>query len=462
MKNKWIKILGILLIVLVVGGVVAKKSGYIGKGAATKVTAEKTSTQTIIEIVSANGKIQPERELKISSDVSGEVVELFVKEGDFVQKGTLLCRINPEIYKSALERTEASVSGARSQVENSKASVLQAQAEFQKAEVAYKRNKKLHEDGVISQSDFEAIQAAYEVAKAALEASKQNVSGANYSVKSAEATLRESRQQLNKTSIYAPVDGTISKLSKEQGERVVGTNMMEGTEIMRLANLNEMEVIVDVSENDIVRVHLNDTALISVDAYNERKFKGIVTEIANSANSNEIGGSTVSTDQVINFKVKIRILRESYQDLIPANRPDQSPFRPGMSATVDIQTKRASNVLAVPVAAVTTRDTTIKTSSKTISNNSDDDPEKPESNKTVDNEKVKECVFIVENGVAKMVTIKSGIQDNNFIQIESGLKPGQTVITGPFTAVSKTLKDNDKIEVVDKKQLFESKGKSIK
>ena len=281
----------------------------------------------------------------------------------------------------------------------------------------------------------------------------QNVSGSSYGVKSAEASLKESMENLNKTSIYAPVDATISKLSKEKGERVVGTNMMDGTEIMRLANLNEMEVIVDVSENDIVRVHLNDTARIEIDAYNNRKFNGIVTEIANTANAT----SAISTDQVTNFTVKIRILRESYADLIPEGSPNLSPFRPGMSATVDIETKKVENVIAVPIQAVTTRDTSAAAKSK--KENKPEEEESKSDNKQEEKvekekEKLKEVLFVVKDNKAVWKVVKTGIQDNNYIQIIEGIDEKDMVISGPYNVVSKELKNGDKIKIVDKSELF--------
>src|SRR6185436_631150 len=268
--------------------------------------------------------------------------------------------------------------------------LIQTQSEFTKAELTFNRNKKLFDEGAISASDFESIKSGYEVAKAEVDAAQQNVRAAEFGVNSADATVKEAKENLNKTSIFAPVDGTISKLSVEKGERVVGTSQMAGTEIMRIANLNEMEVSVDVSENDIVRVHLNDTALIDVDAYMDRKFKGIVTEIANSANI--IGQST---DQVTNFTVKIRILHESYQDLIPADNPAYSPFRPGMSATVEIQTKRASNVIAIPIQSVTTRDTVKKESNKEVKRPGEEETKAKKMNEPVT---INECVFLVQDG----------------------------------------------------------------
>jgi len=431
MKKK----IGIALVIVIIGLVVAKKSGWIGSNDATKISVESATNRDIVETVSASGKVQPEKEIKITADVSGEIVELFVKEGDVVKKGALLCKINPEIYLSSLERSEAAVNGSVANLSSSKSRLTQAESQSQKAELAYNRNKKLFEDKVISSQDFESIKSTYEVAKAEVDAARMAIASSEFTIKSSQASLKESRENLNKTNIYAPVDGTISKLSKEKGERVVGTNMMEGTEIMRLANLNEMEVSVDVSESDIVRVSRGDTAEIEIDAYLGRKFKGVVTEVANSAT---LSGAQ-STDQVTNYTVKARILRDSYQDLLEGKSADFSPFRPGMSTTIDIITNRVSNVLTVPIAAVTTRDTL-----------------KAKINKGTDiaSSKVKECVFVVVDGKVKMKFVKTGIQDNMNIQILEGLTQNDKVVASPFRVISKTLKEGDEIKVVSKEELF--------
>jgi HlyD family secretion protein len=282
-----------------------------------------------------------------------------------------------------------------------------------------------------------------------VEAAKTSISASQFNINSAEASMKESKENLNKTNIYAPVDATISKLSKEKGERVVGTNMMEGTEIMRLANLNEMEVSVDVSENDIVRVSKGDTADIEIDAYLNRKFKGIVTEVANSAN---VTGA-ISTDQVTNFSVKVRIIRDSYNDLLEGKSKDFSPFRPGMSATVDIQTKKVTNVIALPIQAVTTRDTTKRANKKVVVTKANE--EKVATKETP----LKECVFIVENGKATMRVVKTGIQDNAYIQIVNGIKAGETVITAPYNLIAKTLLDGNTVKIVKKEELFDKEKK---
>jgi HlyD family secretion protein len=431
MKKK----IGIAIVIVIIGLVVAKKVGWIGSNDATKVSVESAAKRDIVETVSASGKVQPEKEIKITADVSGEIVELYVKEGDVVKKGTLLCKINPEIYLSSLDRAQAAVNGSVANLSSSKSRLAQAQSQFQKAELTYNRNKKLFDDKVISSQDFESIKSAFEVAKAEVDAARMAIASGEFTIKSSQASLKESRENLNKTNIYAPVDGTVSKLSKEKGERVVGTNMMEGTEIMRLANLNEMEVNVDVSESDIVRVSRGDTAEIEIDAYLGRKFKGVVTEVANSATISGVQ----STDQVTNYTVKARILRESYQDLLVGKSADFSPFRPGMSTTIDIITNRVLSVLSVPIAAVTTRDSLKSESKKTAE---------------VTNSKVKECVFIVVDGKVKMKFVKTGIQDNMSIQILEGLTADDKVVTSPFRAISKTLKEGDVVKVVQKEELF--------
>lgn len=426
------------------------------KGGAPEVITEKAQKRTIIETVSANGKIQPEVEVKISPDVPGEIVELNVKEGDHVKKGDLLLKIKPDVYASNYERMVAGLNTAKANLANSRARLAQVKAQFNNTETSYNRTKKLFEQGAVSQAEFDAAKAQYEAAKADLTATEESVKAAAYNVESAEASVQEAGENLSKTNIYAPVNGTVSKLNVELGERVVGTSQMAGTELLRIANLNEMEVSVDVNENDIVRVHLNDTAIIEVDAYLEREFKGIVTEIANSANTNGM-----SVDQVTNFTVKIRILQESYEDLITGQ--NTSPFRPGMSATVDIQTKTAKNVISVPIQAVTTRsDTTIaKEDEETGEVSGIVVKDEKEERTKVKQEEVKpqECVFIYADGVSRLVKVKTGVQDNNYIQIISGLKEGDEVITGPYGAVSKMLKDGSEVTKVESLTSFDTPKK---
>jgi HlyD family secretion protein len=455
MKNK--KVLKYSLIALgalIVLIIIAKKSGWIGKSETIKVSTELVTKRNIVEIVSANGKIQPEVEVKISPDVSGEIVELKVKEGDQVKKGDLLAKINPDMYLSNLDRMVAALNTSKANLANSKARLAQVQAQFTNAKLSFDRNEKLFKDNAISQSEFDAAKSAYEVAKSEVDAANETVIASQYNVKSTEASLKEAKDNLIKTSIFAPVDGTISKLNVEKGERVVGTSQFAGTEIMRIANLSEMEVNVSVNENDIVRVHLGDTALVEVDAYLNRKFKGVVTEIANSANT-----TGVSADQITNFDVKIRIIRESYADLVSEKDVNKSPFRPGMSATVDIQTKTVYNVLSVPIQSVTTRDDTTggkKKIEKPVNENTNKDKPDSETEKNK-NIAVNEYVFLYIKGAVKLQKVKTGIQDNNYIEILEGLKEKDEVVSAPYRAISKTLKNNDKVKKVKKEELFTSK-----
>ncbi|HSW67691.1 MAG TPA: efflux RND transporter periplasmic adaptor subunit, partial [Bacteroidales bacterium] len=357
MKKRRIMLrIGIGLVALVIVFLaVARKQGWIGKQHTTSVTIEEVKRRTIVEIVSASGKIQPEVEVKISPDLSGEVVELPVNEGDQVTKGQLLARINPEIYLSNYDRIVASLNMQQANLANARARLAQVQAQFINAKTNHDRNQILFQQQAISQSEFDSSRANFLVAQAEVEAAEQSIKAAQYSVRSAEAAVKEARENLTKTSIFAPMDGTVSKLSIERGERVVGTSQFAGTEIMRVANLASMEVVVSVAENDIVRVSLNDTALIDVDAYIGRQFKGVVTSIATSATL-----TGVTADQVANFDVRILILPESYSDLLAGNSTGFSPFRPGMSAAVDIQTRTEAAALSVPIQAVTSRPDTLE------------------------------------------------------------------------------------------------------
>ena len=451
-KKRIIWILIIFVVVALIAGIIAKKKGLIGKPEETKIATEKVTMRTIVEVVSANGKIAPEVEVKLSPDVSGEVIELYVKEGALIKAGQLLAKINPEIYLSNYDRTVAALNTSQANLANSKARLAQVNSQFINAKSSYDRNEKLHNQKAISDAEYETSKANFEVAKAEVEAADQSVKAAAFNIKSAEAGVKESKENLSKTSIYAPVGGTISKLNIEKGERVAGASQFgSGTEILRIANLQTMEVNVSVNENDIVRVTLNDTAVVEVDAYQNRKFKGIVTEISTSANT--VG---VSADQVTNFDVKIRILPDSYKDLIKADKPNDSPFRPGMSATVDIRTESVTNVLTLPIQAVTTRaDTSSKAAPKM------EETGQPEQNENVKKkmEVIQEYVFLFDNGVAKLLKVKTGIQDNTYIQITGGLKEGQEIITAPYRAVSKKLKDGDKVKKIDAKDLYTDEKK---
>lgn len=437
--------------VLIFGGLfLAKKMEWIGKVEPTEVEFAKVSRSTIIEKVSASGKIQPEVEVKLSPDVSGEIVSLNVAEGDSVVAGQELLKIRPDNYVSLLARAEAQMNATKANMEQSKAVLAQSEARLSKAKIDYDRNSKLHNDKVISDSDFDQFVSAYTVAKQDLEAAKANVNAANYNVKSSEATLKEAKTNLTKTTIYAPQSGIISKLNVELGERVVGTSQMAGTEMLRIANLNKMEVRVNVNENDITRVSIGDTVLIDVDAFSssERKFKGVVYEIASSANSS--GASAVSNDAVTEFEVKIRVLRSSYADLIKGKL--SYPLKPGMTASVEILTNRQENTLTVPLSSVTTREIGAvaegekKEEDATNATNSNDALQAKKRK-----ENTKEVVFVMEKGKAKMIQVKTGISDFENIEIVSGLKDGQVIIAGPYATVAKKLKEGDLVKKKDPK-----------
>jgi len=444
-KKKYLIWGGIAIIIIVLVVVAAQKKG----SGEIKVTTELSKGRTIVESVSANGKIQPEVDVKISPYISGEVVELYVKEGEEVTKGDLLAKIDPEIYISNYQRTEASLQMQKANLANSKARRAQAMAQFVKAEEDFKRNQKLFDQQVISQSDYDGATSAFAVAKEEVTAARENVKAAEFSVNSTEASLREANENLTRTSIYAPNDGTVSRLSIEKGERVTGASQFSsGTEIMRIANLERMVVNVEVNENDIVRVAMFDTCIIEVDAYLTHKFKGIVTEIATSANV--VG---VSADQVTNFEVKILILEDSYQDLVKAEDIIKSPFRPGMSATVDIQTETAPNIITVPIQAVTTRSDT--TGNDIMDKEEgEEEGEEDQEMEDQDDDELLEYVFLYEDGKAVIQEVKTGIQDNMYIEILEGLDVDQEIIVGPYRAVSKKLKNGDAVEKVDKKDLF--------
>lgn len=445
----WIAVAVTLAIILVIGG---KKAGWWGDANAVKVALEEVDYQRIIELVSASGKIQPETQVKITPDVPGEIIELPVKEGDLVSKGQLLCKIRQDVYMSMRDRALAGLNTSRANVANAEARLIQAEAQLKNNEAIFKRQQSLFGKQAISQAEFDNAQAAFEGSKAEVEAARQSLNAAKFNVNNAEASLKESSDNLARTIILAPVSGRIARLNVELGERVVGTSQMAGTEIMTIADLREMEVKVDVNENDIVRLKLNDTADVEVEAYTGRKFKGIVTEIANSSN---VVGELV-TDQVTNFPVKIRILASSYDDLIPAGATDYSPFRPGMSATVDIRTRRVERALAVPVQSVTIREDTTSygagNKKKTTDNTSE---QKGASDDNKDNrEEPLQYVFIERDGKAILREVKPGVQDNYHIEILSGVKQGEKVISAPYKAISKTLKNNHPVKVVDKDELF--------
>ncbi|CAM3265254.1 efflux RND transporter periplasmic adaptor subunit [Aequorivita lipolytica] len=421
MKKKtllWVIVAVVLLIVILIVG---KKAGWFGKsGDFKEVEITQISAIDIIETVAATGKIQPEIEVALSSEVSGEIIELPVKEGQTVEKGDLLVKINPDLIQAAVSQSQAGLQNVRAQLS-------QAQASEKNAKLNYERNKALFEKGVISKAEWDKSVADYDMAQASTKA-------VYYNVQSASANVKQSVDNLSRTSIYAPMSGTISKLSVELGERVVGTAQMAGTEIVRVANLQNMEVEVDVNENDIVKVAVGDSTIVEVDAYLKREFNGVVTEIANSAQS------SLTADQVTNFKVKVRILPESYKDLTQGRPESFSPFRPGMTATVDIITNKKKNIIGVPISSIVIKTDTTDSKKSYASETT-----------SVSDEKF-EAVYVKEGGEAKLRVVKTGIQDDSNIQIISGLKEGEIVITGPYNTVTKSLKQGDKVEVADPKK----------
>lgn len=411
----------------------------------TKVAVEKAGLHTITETVTGSGKIYPETEVKISPEVSGEIIELPVEEGDSVRKGQLLVKINPAIYTSLVNQAEATVAESRARVTNSREMVAQSKAQYEQAMANYKRNKQLFEDKVISAMEFEQAESSYRSAKASYDAAQANVSGGEYGVEGASAGLTQARENLRKTTIMAPTSGIISSLNVKLGERVVGTAQYAGTEMLTIADLGRIEVRVDVSETDIAKVKMGDTTTIEADAYRGRKFTGVVSKISVSSKNSSGTAAVLSTDQVTNYTVNILILPSSYADLV-ASMPSKFPFKPGMSASVEIQTRSERNTLSVPVNAVTTRDWPDSIKKK---------------NTTLDKSSLRQVVFIY-NEAKKEVTlrdVKTGIQDNQYIQITEGLKEGEQVVIAPYGAIARTLKDKSKVKIVDKDKLFVSSDK---
>jgi HlyD family secretion protein len=458
-KLIWILVSVVLLIVLLV---VAQKSGAFGKDEGTKVTAEKVQKRTIIETVTASGKVYPEIEVKVSPDISGEIVELNVAEGDSVRRGQVLARIYADIYATQRDQASAGVSQQQAVVSNSTAQLDALKAAQDLAEKTYNRQKQLAADKVISKSEFEQAESNYLTTKANYNAAVQGIKGGQAAVMNAQANLTKANKDLGRTVITSPMDGVISLLSVKKGERVAGNSFNVGTEMMRVADMSKIEVRVDVGENDIPKVHLGDSSVIEVDAYNKRKFKGIVTQIASSnkgAASQQV--STTSSD-VTNYEVRIRLLPESYKDLIDPARPKSFPFRPGMSASADIQTRRHENKLSVPINAVTTRE---KGTDKVVASNNTntstgsapaDQNASPDQKAAITD--LDEVVFVLQpDKKVKKVVVKTDIQDINNIEITSGLKEGDMVITGPYGTISKILKDGTVVNVVDKDKLFDTK-----
>jgi len=464
-KTKWILIsVGILLVLLVV----LSKANVFGKVEGTKVSAEKVQRRTITEIVNASGKIYPEIEVKISPDISGEITELTVAEGDTVKKGQLLARIYADIYSiqrdqaaSGVAQSQSQVAQSQSQVANSEATLEALKATMEQAQKNFDMQSKLFRDKVISQSEFNIAEASYKTAKANYNAATQSirisqatVQGAAAGVQSARANLEKANKDLGRTAIVAPMDGVISLLSVKKGEKVAGNSFNVGTEMLRIADMSKIEIRVDVGENDVPKVKLGDSAVVNIDAYSDRKFKGIVTQIASSNNGAATQSALANTsNDVTQYKVYIRLLPESYLDLLGHGT---FPFRPGMSANADIQTKTVENVLSVPINAVTTRDRNDSTNEKSSGKKAEEEAAVKSNNSGVDELEVVVFVNGADNKVKK-VKVKTGIQDINNIEIKEGLKEGDQVITGPYDVVSKTLKQGSEVKVVDKKELFENK-----
>lgn len=448
--NKTLKWTIIILAIIIVLLIVLKKTGVIGKDEGIKVTAEKVQRRTIVETVNASGKIFPEVEIKLSPDISGEIVELDVAEGDSVKKGQILAKIYGDIYVTQRNQAAAIVNQQRAQLADAKASIGALEAQLDQAKKTYQMQKQLYDEKVISRNEFNTADAAYKSAQANLNAAKEGLRGSAASVQSAEAALQKADKDISLATLRSPMDGIVSLLSVKKGERVVGSSMMAGTEMMRIADMSKMEVRVDVGENDIPKVRLGDSATIEVDAYNDRKFTGVVTQIASSNNgavsANDL--TNTSTD-VTNYKVYIRLNPDSYKDLIDSTHKRKFPFRPGMSASADIKTNTKVNVLSVPINAVTTRE---KKDSSGNDNNT------LISSSTNVNNGLDIVVFVVQpDGKVKKQKVTTGIQDINYIEITGGLKEGDEVVTGPYDVVSKTLKEGDKVKVVPKGEVFKTK-----
>jgi len=455
---KWILIGLVSLIVILVAGKMIMGKGDDG----VKVSVEKVVRRTIIETVNANGQIYPEIEVKISPDISGEITELNVEEGDSVKKGQVLARIYADIYATQRDQASASVNQQQALTANSTAQLNALKATLEQAERTYNRQKQLLDDKVISKAEFEQAESTWLSAKANFAAAEQSIIGNRASVQSAQASLARANKDLGRTTLTAPMDGVISSLLVKKGERVAGNSFNVGTEMMRVADMGVLEARVQVGENDIVKVNIGDTADIEVDAYNNRKFAGVVTQIASSTKSSSGSVTTTSTSDVTNYEVRIRLDPNGYKDLIDPSKPKKFPFRPGMNASADIKTKRHDNVISVPINAVAAR---VKGSDQSIEDKKkeDDKNKKPDDNgdsdtdKTISTGELEEVVFVLQkDGKVKKAIVKTGIQDINNIEVLSGLNESDEVVTGPYNAISKTLKDGNKVKVVPKDKLFAS------
>lgn len=436
-KTLW-WIIGGTVLLLVILIIVGKNSS----NDSIKVAVEKAALHTITETVTASGKIYPETEVKISPEVSGEITQLNIEEGDSVYKGQVLVKINPAIYNSMVNSAEATVQQSRATATNVKEMMAQSESQYKLALATYNRNKKLYQDKVISQLEFEQAEASYVGAKATFEAARASASGGLYSVIGAQANLSQANENLLKTTIIAPRAGIISQLNVKKGERVVGTAQMAGTEMLTIADMSRIEVRVDVSETDISKVKIGDTCIIDADAYRNRKFTGLVSKIGVSSTKSS---TTTSTDQVTNYTVHILILPSSYTDIAAHLTKGKFPFKPGMSASVEIQTNRQDNILSIPVNAVTTRDWP--------------DSIKNKKTNSLENNDIRQVVFVLDDKTqtVSLRDVKTGIQDNQNIQLTSGIKEGEQLVIAPYGAIARTLKDKTKVKVVAKDKLFEAK-----
>ena len=424
MNKKLLLGLGAFVVLLVVIAVVKG-----GSRTLPQVSTEEIARRSIVERVSASGKIQPEVEVKITAEVNGQITELPVKEGDIVAKGDLLVQLNPDIYDAALLRAEAGLNSAKSNLASARAQVAQGEANQLAAEKAFQRAEALLAQKVISQAEYDQTEASYLTANANLTSANESVRSAEYAIRSGEASLQEAKDNLSRTTLRAPQAGVVTALVKEIGESVQGNGFTAGEVIMNVSDLSTMEVNVEVNESDIVRIHLGDEAEIEVDAYLGETFQGTVTEIGNTALNAGMNG--FSMDQVTNFSVKVRLNRDSYDHLTESD--DDTPFRPGMSATVDILTARATDVLSAPIQAVTSREAGF---------GSDDEEE-------ADNENAEAelGVFVLDNGKVQWTPVETGIQDSRYVAISGELDAGTTVVTGPYDVVSRSLKQGDEVEV---------------
>ena len=446
--NKKLKWTLIIVALLAIAFIVMKTIGSRNK--TEKVAVEKASARTIIESVNASGKIYPEVEVKISPDIAGQITELYVEEGDSVKKGKILARIYADIY--ALQRDEAAsrVNQSVATVDNGKASLESIKANLDLARQTLDRNKTLFEQKIISKAELEQYEVTFRSAQANYNAAMQNIKGLQAGVQSTQTGLTKASKDLSRATIIAPMDGVISSLKVKKGESVAGSGFNVGTEMMTVADMSTLEVRVDVGENDIVKISIGDSADVEVDAYNNRKFKGVVTKIASSTKTSV---ASLTSNDVTNYEVRIRLDKDSYKDLASKT----FPFRPGMNASADIKTTRVDNVLAVPITAVNAR---IKGSDMSMA----DKKKEEKANKgdeennisTSESDELEEVVFILQkDGTVKKAVVKSGIQDINYIEVISGLKAGDEVVVGPYNAISKTLKDGAKVNVVAKDKLFE-------